>query len=141
MRPVRFAVPAEVAFDYLVDPANRPLWQSSLSRVEDVTGEVGVGQTWVDVTVPRLRPRLETTELVRPSRWTERGSWRTIEATLTLTFEPVGPDLCDVGIAMEIHGRGFANPVAAALSRLSPVAVRNDLKRAARLLAAGREPL
>jgi uncharacterized protein YndB with AHSA1/START domain len=132
--PVRFAVPAEVAFDYLVDPANRPLWQSSLSRVEDVTGEVGVGQTWVDVTVPGLRPRMETTELVRPSRWTERGTWRTLDATLTLTFEPVGADRCDVGIEMQIHGGGLAGPVAAALSRLSPAAVRSDLKRAARRL-------
>ncbi len=90
MKPVRFAVPTEVAFDYLVDPVNRPLWQSSLSRVEDVRGEVGVGQTWVDVTVPGLRPQLETTELVRPRRWTERGTWRSVDATLTLTFEPVG---------------------------------------------------
>ena len=38
---VPFPVPAEVAFDYLVDPANRPQWQSSLAAVEDVAGEVG----------------------------------------------------------------------------------------------------
>ncbi len=56
-------------------------------------GEVGVGQTWVDVTVPRLRPRMETTELVRPRRWTERGTWRSFSATLTLTFEPAGERL------------------------------------------------
>ena len=31
-----FDVPAEVAFDYLVDPRHRPEWQSSLRRVEDV---------------------------------------------------------------------------------------------------------
>ena len=135
MTPVRFGVPAEVAFDYLVDPANRPLWQSSLSRVEDVRGEVGVGQTWVDVTVPRLRPRMETTELVRPRRWTERGTWRSFAATLTLTFDPVGPGSCDVDIETELHARGLAAPVAAVLSRLSPAAVRSDLKRAARLLA------
>ena len=66
MTPVRFDVPAEVAFDYLVEPANRPRWQSSLSRVEQVTGPVAVGQTWVDVTTPGLRPRMETTELDRP---------------------------------------------------------------------------
>lgn len=135
MRPVRFAVPAEVAFDYLADPNNRPLWQSSLARVEDVAGEVRVGQTWVDVTVPGLRPHLETIELVRPRRWTERGTWRALDATLTLTFEPVAPGGCDVRIEMEIHGRGLATPLAAALTRLSPAAVRSDLKRAARLLA------
>lgn len=134
MKPVRFTVPSEVVFDYLVDPANRPQWQSSLSRVEDVKGEVGVGQTWVDVTVPGLRPHLETTELVRPRRWTERGTWRTLDATLTLTFESTGQASCDVGIEMEIRARGLAAPLAAALTRLSPVAVRSDLKRAARLL-------
>ena len=135
MRPVRFEVPAEVAFDYLVDPANRPLWQSSLSRVEQVRGDIGVGQTWVDVTVPRLRPRLETTELVRPRRWTERGTWRSFAATLTLTFEPVGPASCDVGLEMALAARGPAAPLARGLGLVSPAAVRSDLKRAARLLA------
>ena len=36
MAGVRFGVPVEVAFDYLVDPHHRPEWQSSLRRVEDV---------------------------------------------------------------------------------------------------------
>jgi hypothetical protein len=127
-------VPAEVAFDYLVDPANRPHWQSSLSRVEDVTGPVAVGQTWLDVTMLGLRPHLETTELDRPRRWTERGTWRSLAATLTLTFEPAGAG-CDVGFELELNGRGVAAPLAAALKLLSPTAVRADLERAARLLA------
>ena len=51
MPDVRFDVPADVAFDYLVDPHRRPEWQSSLRRVEDVgTGAPRVGQRWVDVT-------------------------------------------------------------------------------------------
>ena len=133
MRPVRFAVPAEVAFDFLVDPANRPRWQSSLSRVERVRGEVGLGQTWVDVTLLRLRPRMETTELDRPRRWTERGTWRSFAATLTLTFEPAGAG-CDVGVAMEVRGRGLARPLALLLGVAAPIAVRRDLERAARLL-------
>ena len=57
---VPFPVPREVAFDYLVEPRNRVQWQSSLARVEDVDGAPRVGQTWVDVTRPGLRPRLET---------------------------------------------------------------------------------
>jgi len=134
VRSVRFAVPAEVAFDYLVDPANRPQWQSSLSRVEGVTGAVGVGQTWIDVTVAGLRPHLETTELDRPRRWTERGTWRSLAATLTLTFEPAGAG-CDVGFEMELSGRGVAAPLATVLTLFSPAAVRADLGRAARLLA------
>ena len=66
-------VTPEAAFDYLVDPRNRLQWQSSLARVEDVDGSPRVGQTWVDVTTPGLRPRMETTHLDRPHRWTERG--------------------------------------------------------------------
>lgn len=135
MSPVRFPVPAEVAFDYLVDPVNRPAWQSSLARVEDVSGPVAVGQSWVDVTTPGLRPRMETTELERPGRWSERGTWRSISATLTLTFTPAGPDACDVGVDMALRGRGLTRPLAAVLGLVSPRAVRGDLRRAADLLA------
>ena len=46
-REPRGALPvARVAFDYLVEPRNRPDWQSSLRTVEDVTG------------APRRRPAL-----------------------------------------------------------------------------------
>ncbi len=135
MKPVRFDVSAEAAFDYLVDPAHRSLWQSSLSRVEEVRGVVGVGQTWVDVTRPGLRPKLETTELIRPRRWTERGSWRSFAATLTLTFEPLGPTTCDVGVHLALTARGPAALAARGLGVVAPSAVRSDLKRAARLLA------
>lgn len=134
MTAVHFGVRPEVAFDFLVDPANRPRWQSSLRRVELVRGEVGVGQTWVDVTVPGLRPQMETIELDRPHRWAERGTWRSFAAVLTLTFEPAGAG-CDVHAEMRLHGRGPAAPVAALLGLVSPVAVRRDLERAARLLA------
>ena len=40
MTAVAFAVPAEVAFDYLIDPRHRPEWQSSLRRVELVDDRV-----------------------------------------------------------------------------------------------------
>ena len=118
---VPFAVPREVAFDYLADPRNRPAWQSSLARVEDVDGEPRVGQTWVDVTRPGLRPRMETTELDRPRRWAERGTWRGITATLTLEFAAT-PTGCDVTAEFEI-----ARPLRWAALR----AVRGDLRRAA----------
>ena len=77
-------MPPDAAFDYLADPFNRPAWQSSLKRVEDVDGAPRVGQTWVDVTRVGVRPLMETTELERPHRWTERGTWRGFDATLTL---------------------------------------------------------
>ena len=133
---VRVPVPAEVAFDYLVDPRNRPEWQSSLARVEQVVGAVTVGQRWVDVTKAGVRPRMETTELERPRRWTERGTWRGFSAWLTLTFEPAagGAAGCDIGVEMSLTGTGPAAPVARVLGLVSPLAVRSDLRRAARIL-------
>ena len=131
---VRFDVPAEVAFDYLVDPRNRPAWQSSLRRVQDVDGEPRVGQTWTDVTKPGLRPAMTTTELVRPTRWTESGTWRFVRADLSLTFEPVGDDACDVTYSFEFFGLG---PLGAVVSGVSRPAVGSDLRRAARLLGNG----
>jgi len=113
-----------VAFDYLVDPHNRASWQSSLARVEDIDGEPRVGQTWTDVTKPGLRPRMETTELDRPHRWAERGTWRRISATLTLTFVPT-PTGCDVTADFAI------NPL---LRLPALLAVRGDLRHAAATL-------
>jgi hypothetical protein len=129
---VRFDVSAQVAFDYLVDPRNRPRWQSSLRRVEDVDGDPRVGQTWTDVTKPGLRPAMRTTELVRPSRWTESGTWRLVRADLTLTFQPVGEDSCVVTYAFELFGLG---PLGAVLAAVSRPAVGADLRRAAGILA------
>jgi hypothetical protein len=135
-RPVRFPVPRAVAYDYLVEPANRPEWQSSLKAVADVSGPVRVGLSWTDVTKPGLRPRMELTEHDRPRRWSESGSWRGFEAVLTLDFEAVDGDLaCDVTPTMRLRGRGVARPVAAVLNRTAPLAVRADLKRAAKLVA------
>ena len=48
---------------------NRPEWQSTLRRVEQVDGEPRVGQTWVDVTKPGIKPR----DAHRPSS-TGRGA-------------------------------------------------------------------
>lgn len=120
--------------DYLADPVNRPEWQSSLARVEDVVGEVGVGQRWTDVTVPGLRPRMRTTELVHPLRWSETGTWRGFEADLTLELAPAPGGGCVVSVAMELRGRGLVAPLAKALGLVSPAAVRSDLQRAARIL-------
>jgi uncharacterized protein YndB with AHSA1/START domain len=127
-------VPPEVAFDYLVDPAHRSEWQSSLARVEDVSGPVGVGQRWVDVTTPGLRPAMETTELDRPHRWTERGTWRSWSAELTLDFAPA-PGGCEVEPTMRLAARGPAGLAARALGLLAPLAVRADLRKAGRILA------
>jgi hypothetical protein len=127
-------VPCEVAFDYLADPHHRAEWQSSLARAEGVDGEPRVGQTWVDVTRPGLRPAMETTEMDRPHRWTETGTWRGFTATLTLTFTET-PAGCDVEPAMEVRGRGLRAPVAVVAGALAPYVVRSDLRHAAGRLA------
>ena len=129
---VRFEVPVHVAFDYLVDPHRRPEWQSSLRQVEDVAGEPRVGQTWTDVTKPGLRPAMRTTALDRPRAWAETGTWRFVRADLTLTFEPVGDQACEVGFDFRIHALG---PLGLAATGLSVPAVRSDLRRASHILA------
>ena len=135
---VAFAVPAEAAFDYLADPRNRPAWQSSLTRVDDVDGEPRVGQRWTDVTRPGLRPVMETTELDRPRRWSEQGTWRAFSARLTLTFRPTGADSCEVDFEFAVAGAGPRAPVGAVLTRLAVPAVAADLRRAARILGTAR---
>jgi hypothetical protein len=134
MRPVAFDVPAEVAFDYLVDPRNRPEWQASLRRVEQVEGEVGPGQRWVDVTAPGLRPAMETTYAERPALWTERGLWHGIEAELTLRFRPGGRG-CQVEPAVRVAVRGVGRPVGPLLTWAAALAVPSDLRRAAAILS------
>jgi uncharacterized protein YndB with AHSA1/START domain len=134
MRPVTFDVPVDVAFDYLVDPHNRPQWQSSLRRVEAVDGDVAVGQSWIDVTGPGLRPVMTTTELDRPTTWTERGVWRGVEALLTLRFADAAAG-CTVTAEALVTGHGVARPLGPVLTRAAHLAVPGDLRRAARILS------
>jgi hypothetical protein len=128
---VEFGVAREAAFDYLVDPRNRPEWQSSLARVSAVDGEPRVGQTWVDETRPGLKPRMRTTELDRPRVWSESGSWRFVRADLSLSFYDA-PRGCTVSYRFRIRALG---PVGLAVSALSVRAVGADLRRAARILS------
>lgn len=140
-RPVAvdFEVPAPVAFDFLVDPANRPLWQSSLRRVEQVTPvEPAVGQTWIDVTSPGLRPRMVTTVLERPSTWTEQGTWRGITAELTLRFTPTERG-CTVTAEAVVRGRGLLRPVGPLITAAAGLAVPGDLERAAEQILSRRD--
>ncbi|MGY2876597.1 uncharacterized protein YndB with AHSA1/START domain [Marmoricola sp. URHA0025 HA25] len=134
MHPVGFDVPVEVAFDYLVDPRNRPEWQSSLRAVERVDGRPRVGQTWLDSTRVGVRAAMETTALERPLTWTERGRWRGIEATLTLRFRPAAQG-CDVSARFVVTGHGLARPLGPVLGPAARLAVPRDLRRASRILS------
>ena len=135
---VEFTVPAEVAYDYLVEPTNRPQWQSSLRTVVvpdawEPGAEARVGLRWVDVTWPGLCPRMELT-LARPGQaWGEHGFWGPFTADLTLRFSST-PDGCRVWADFEVRASGVLAPLGRVLTALGQGPVLADLRRAARLL-------
>ena len=127
--------PRETVFDYLADPRNRPEWQSSLRAVELLDeGEPHVGMRWRDLTYARIDPEMVITELEPDVRWAETGRWWGIQADLTLGFSPRHSG-CDVVTALRVQGRGPLRPVGWAATRTGLLAVRGDLRRAARILA------
>jgi hypothetical protein len=128
---VTFPVSREVAFDYLVDPRNRPEWQSSLARVEDVVAEPAEGQTWTDVTRLGVRPRMRTTAFKRPLEWSETGTWRRVSADLSLHLDATVRG-CLVRYRFRVHALG---PLGALATLGAVPAVGADLRRAARILS------
>lgn len=146
---VQFDAPIDVTFDYLADPANRPEWQSSLRRIDDLRpiGDLAgdVGTSWTDVTVvPGVSPRMEVTACESRRRWQEIGRWRSVDAVLTLTFaERGGGDRhggerdggTDVHAEAVLTVPAVAGLVLSATRWPAAQAVRADLERAARLLA------
>ena len=134
---VDFPVPVEVAYDYLVDPLQRPRWQSSLRAVELVDeGPVGEGFRWIDVTWPGLRPQMALTVADRPHRWVEHGRWRAFEAELSLDFTPT-PTGCRVTPEFEVRASGPWAPLGVVASVMARRPVLADLRRAARILGSG----
>lgn len=126
--------PLVEVFDFLSTPACRPEWQSSLRRVEDVApAEPGVGQSWIDVTAAGVRPRMETTEHVPPTRWAERGTWGPFAAWLRLDLAPTDGGT-EVRWELDLTATGSAGVLARVLKQAAPLAVASDLRRAARLL-------
>lgn len=132
---VRFRCTPERAFGYLADPRNRPQWQSSLRRVvleEPEEPEPRLGQRWTDVTKVGIRPRLTTTRYEPPLAWAERGTWRGVSADLELTFAAVGEG-CEVGVHVEVRGRGVMALPARVAALVAPRAITADLRTAAEL--------
>lgn len=124
-----------MAFDYLLEPDNRPEWQSSLRAVVRTDpGPPVVGLRWLDVTVPGVRPAMEISAADRPHSWTEVGRWRGIEAELTLDYEPTATG-CRVRASFSIVGHGLLRPAGPLLGLAGLTAVGPDLKRAARILS------
>ncbi len=141
---VSFDAPIDVTFDYLADPTNRPEWQSSLRRIDDLrpigdrAGDVGT--SWTDVTVvPGVSPRMEVTACESRRRWQEIGWWRSVDAVLTLTFADREGGERDGGT--DVHAEAvltvpaIGGLVLTATRWPAAQAVRADLERAARLLA------
>jgi Polyketide cyclase / dehydrase and lipid transport len=135
---VEYVVPVDVAFAYLADPRNRPEWQSSLRGV-DMLDEDGprVGTRWRDLTAARIEPEMVITELETGVLWAETGRWRAFEADLTLGFS-AAEEGCTVTAAFAVRGRGLLRPVGWAATRAGVLAVRGDLRKAARILASRR---
>ena len=107
--------------------------QGTEAAVEDVAGEVGVGQTWTDVTTPGLRPAMRTTSYDRPHQWSEDGNWKRVTAALDLAFVPTGTG-CDVRFRFRITGPGPVRGIGLLASYASVLPVRADLRKAAAIL-------
>jgi hypothetical protein len=75
-------------------------------------------------------------EVNRPELWSEWGEWRDrVRARLTLAFVPTA-DGCVVVPDLTLGVDGwFGRPATAVLLRLARVAIRSDLRRAARILS------
>ncbi len=137
---VDFPQPVGTVFDFLAQPANRPLWQSSLRGVRSVTpGPAGPGTRWCDVTWVGLQPAMEITTWHEDRRWVELGRWRGVEVELALDFTPVatgsGQGSTRVTATVTAYAAGRRPPASWVLRTLGPPAVRHDLRRASRILS------
>lgn len=133
-----YDVAPDVALAYLSEPAHRPEWQSSLREVRILDhGGPHVGQRWEDHTAVGVVASMQTTALDATS-WSETGTWRNVEADLTLRFEPYGIG-CRVRVEFGIRVRGLA-PVGWAATLGGLPAVRTDLARAGRILSEREHP-
>ena len=140
MSRVFVPAPRDRVFAYLSDPINRPEWQASLRRVEVLDpGEPHVGQRWVDHVYAAPAFHLRTTRLEPGRVWAEEGTSGPFTAHATLLFEDEARD----GVAgtrvtctATVTAAGLARPLALGARAIAEVLVRNDLRRAARVLEA-----
>lgn len=129
----------EQAFTYLVDPRNRPEWQSSLLSVDVPDDEEPhLGQTWTELTMVGVRPRLVVIELVPFRTWAEVGTWRGVEATLRLRFTAT-PGGCRVTAEGEVSGSGVYAVAAGSSGLLAKRAIAADLRTASHRIGARAE--
>ena len=134
-------VPAERprVYDFLADPHNRPQWQASLRRVEVLDdGPPRAGTRWVDHVYGAPPFHLCITRMEPGEVWAEVGSSGPFTAYGTLLFEDAERDGVEgtvVRCIARVTGRGTSRVLAPFAMLVAAVLVRNDLRRAARILA------
>ncbi len=126
----------EEAYDYLVDPANRAEWQSSLKARRRRRRPERRRRPDLDRRHQGRRPPADGAHRRRPPRTAgpSAAPGAASPPTLTLTFTPVG-SFCDVDSMVDVQARGLARPFGLVVDRLAPAAIRGDLKRAAAILS------
>jgi len=81
----------EEAFDYIVEPANRPNWIGSVLEVTDISeGPIGVGTTWNEkqkIAGRLLEYRCTMTEFERPRRWAMEMVMLGVKSRLENSFD------------------------------------------------------
>jgi uncharacterized membrane protein len=134
-------VPRRGLYDYLADPRNRPEWQGSLRRVEVLDdGPPRVGTRWVDHVYGAPPFHLRITGMEPGRLWAEVGTSGPFTACGTLLFEDAereGVPGTRVRMIARVTAAGPARILTPFAVALAGVLVRNDLRRAARILAAG----
>jgi hypothetical protein len=134
------AAPRPDVYAYLADPVNRPAWQRTLRRVQVLDpGEPHVGMRWVDHVAIGPPFHLRITGMVLDRVWAEEGRAGPFTAYGTLLFADErwrGVDGTRVRLVARVRGHGLTRPLGWAATAVAAVLVRDDLRRAARLLSA-----
>jgi hypothetical protein len=81
----------EDAFDYIVEPVNRPNWLGSVLDVSDISeSPIGVGTTWNEkqkIAGKLLEYHCKITEFDRPRRWAMELDMLGVKSRLENSFE------------------------------------------------------
>src|SRR5699024_163257 len=121
---VPFAVPREVAFDFLVDPLKRMQWQSSLRAVDDVEPmPPQAGTRWQERATGGVVSEMRLTAVDRPTMWAESGIAYGLAMNLALSFQQ-SREGCLVVATIDFSGQGPWRAAATGVSAVFPYAVR-----------------
>jgi carbon monoxide dehydrogenase subunit G len=102
--------PAEVVFDYIIDPTKFVEWQKGVvsGRMEG-SGTLALGHHCLMTRRIGFMKQTSTSELVeldRPRAWKVRGIDGPIRATVSVGVEPLAEHRSNLTIAIEFEGHG-----------------------------------